>query len=798
MNFGFKKIITFLILIIVLYPNTSRAQFLNGGMGASAQGGFNIQGIGAVLASCANVGELIEEGASAVGSGVGALFGNSQMGGEIGDATGDALTSGNPLEALNAGAEIIESSQAVPVKDSVVREETEEIKEEQKKSNFKERCLDAIARFAILKVMDKITFKTVEWINSGFNGNPFFPENRPNFFEELAQDEVLNFTSWFSANPQDYPFGQAIAETILLSVQNRLQDNMRFSLNQVLQHSNQYANYESFTAQFSVGGWAGYTAMMQPNNNIFGNYLMANNHLARRTRGTNITIAENFSRELSEGLGVINQRKCARTAMSDSYYSSGDEYIGQESELHLGNYPLIPEGGTMTGAIYLSLPPAVQDYLDIDQNGSDAQAAEYNALVRRSTCLEWRTVTPGRFIAEQTTQVLGSPLRKLELGDEIHENLGLIFDALLNQLVVQGLRGFQNSSGQYSSDPNSPNYNALWAQMNNQDFGGQTQQPTVAEVVNGAGANNTGLLNVQQQYLVQATEAISTLETLIRDIRVLDYCVPGPNPRWFEFGSQNMQTNLASVMPQSGSTAWTYYGDTISSLIGVDLTSNSNGSVVTSHDQFLNFMSFVLNSYRNEMLSEYSLNLPPPSVRPAAAGLYAQIESYQNTIQVLQNMVTGLTSSIPQLQYIQSQINSLTPEEQNNPNNPIVQSMASLLSQLSSQGALATQDQLNGLNEAQTGYESLLAATNSYISQCVIEVNAPVYSGPNERAPYPFSSITSHPLYSQIPAPTQGFLVGQTFGDTDQEINLSTYGNLDLEVPSVSVGQFASFLQSVF
>jgi hypothetical protein len=91
-----------------------------------------------------------------------------------------------------------------------------------------------------------------------------------------------------------------------------------------------------------------------------------------------------------------------------------------------------------------------------------------------------------------------------------------------------------------------------------------------------------------------------------------------------------------------------------------------------------------------------------------------------------------------------------------------------------------------------------LAATNNYINQCVTEVNAPVYSGPNERAPYPFSSITSHPLYSQIPAPTQGFLVGQTFGDTDQEINLSTYGNLDLEVPSVSVGQFASFLQSVF
>jgi hypothetical protein len=755
MKFGFKKIITLLIIVLIAYPNVTKAQFLNGGMGASAQGGFNLQGIAGVVASCANIAGAISNAASS-------LF--------------DSVVVSNV-------------SNAVPVTDSVVRSET-------KQQNFKERCLDALARYAVLKVIDKITLMTVEWINSGFEGNPFYPENRANFFEEIARDEVLTFTSWFSANPQDYPFGQAVAETILLSVQNRFQDNLRFSLNQVLQHSNQYANYDSFTAQFSIGGWAGYTAMMEPSNNIFGNYLMANNYLARQTRGTTINIAENFRQELSEGLGVINQRKCARTAMSDSYYSSGDEYIDETNDLHLGGYPLIPAGGTMTGSIYLSLPPVVQDYLD-NQNGTDAQAAEYNALVRRSTCVSWRTVTPGRFIAEQTTQALGSPLRNLELGDELNENLGLIFDALLNQLVQQGLNAFYNSSG-YSSNPTDPNYNAIWAQNNNQDFGNQSQQPTVNEAINGNGSNNLGLIDIQQQYLLQATETVETLNTLIRDIRVLDYCIPGPNPRWYENANINMQNTLAGVAPQSGGSAWIYYTNIVNGFTGVNLFSNGSNGGVNSHPQFLNFMTYLLDSYRNAMYLRYSLNLPPPSVRPAAAGLYNQIPTYQSTISALENNISSLISAIPQLQYIQSQINALTPAEQANQNNPTVQSMTSLLAQLSSQGVLVTQSQLENIVESQLGYESLSAASNDYINQCIAEVTSPTYAGGNERVAYPFSSITTHPLFSQIPQPTNVFLGGETFGDSAGEIDLSGYLDLQLEVPSVSVEQFANFLEALY
>lgn len=792
----FLLIAIFLSSTNVSYAQLAGAGGFGGGAGGGAGGGINIGGVGGVLANCLlNPTELISSGVEAIGN----LFGTSGAGG----ATNDVLQ-GDPSAAATAATNAVQDAMAVPVKDPVTRQRAAEIKKEAKDQNIKERCLDSAARFVVLKVIDKITLKTVEWINSGFEGNPFFPENRPNFFEELAQDEFIAFTGWFSGDANLYPFGQAISEILLSSVSNTFQQNMRFSLNQVLQHSNQYATYQNFSVNFSVGGWAGYTAMMQPNNNIFGNYLLANNHLARQTRGTNINIAENFRQELNEGLGVINQRKCARTAMSDSYYSSGDEYIDETNPLHLGNgYPLIPPGGIIPPGVAQSLPPAVLAYLSPDGSfvaDSPDTVNEYNAIVRRSTCVAWRTVTPGRFIAEQTTQALGSPLRSLELGDELNENIGLIFDALLNQLVQQGLRAVTNSSGDYSSNPNSPNYSALWAQANNQDFGGSTQQPPITTALPNTGnpQNNSEILNIQQQYLLSSTQAIERIDQLIRDIRTLDYCVPGPNPRWYEFGSQNISQLVASVSPiippdENAS----YYINIINQLTGIDLSSNGT-SVVASYGDFTAFMNYLLSAYRSAMDASYPANLPPPNIRPTANALFSQIEGYQSTYVSLQNTSNLLLTSIPQLQFIQSQLANLSPEEQANPDNPTVQSMTSLLTQLSSQGALVTQQQLDALNQTSGSYASILAAIDNYISQCITETTAPTYPAGEERVPYPFSSITGNQRYSQIPGPNNLFLQNVNFGDSVGEINLSGFNNLGITVPSVSTQQFVNLLQSVY
>jgi hypothetical protein len=656
--------------------------------------------------------------------------------------------------------------------------------------SFKEECLDLIARYAVLKIMDKITLMTVEWINSGFDGNPFYPENRENFFEQIAKDEVTSFTSWFSMNPEDYPFGRIISETILLTVQNRLQDNLRFSLNQVLQHNNQYASYENFQARFSVGGWAGYTAFAQPNNNVFGNYLMAQNHLSRQVAGTNVTVAANFQKELAEAGGLLNQRVCRLTETGDP----DDEYIGQRDERYMGDYPLMSSNGTVSDIIDL-LPPAVQAEL----SGLDdfAQREMYNYFVKRSTCAKWETVTPGRFIAEQTSQaVINSPFRNLELADEFNENLGLILDALAAQLFEQGLRAFQRPDGQYSSNPNDPNYNAIWAQSNDSDFGSSTNQPTVGQFIQGGsgGGINSSLLEVQQNYLIRANLSLQNLTTLVRDIRALDYCVPGPNPRWYDDGIVNLQNNISATISPGGDGA--YYAAAVQQITGIIVPD----SIVQDFGQFNSFINFVISKYRDEVFANYSPLLPPPTIRPVSTNYYSQIDGYQTQIQVLQSQINDLIPLIPQIQAIVSQYESLTPEQQQDSSSPEMQTITSLLTQITNQGGIVNQNQLDQLNQNISSQASQISAVNQYISQCISEVSSSGYLGLEERVNYPFQSVFENPLVSQpaLAPNVNRYLSNINFGDSNNEINLSGFNNLGLTIPTVSTETFSNYLQTLY
>ncbi len=795
---------TLTVSISPIIPQKAHAQVFNMGGGGSSSGGINMQGIGGVIASC-SVGWIAKRIAArklqnAANAGINAGT----------DAAGDVLESSigiNPFQITSGGG----IGPTVPVSDSATRTSvqtgTSNIENEGVMQSFKEECLDALARFAMLKLIDKLTFSIVDWVNSGFKGDSFYPKDRPNFFEQIAKDEVLSFTSWFSMNPQDYPFGKIVAETILMSLQNTVQSNFRSSLQQVLAHSNQYANYENFQAKFSVGGWAGYTAFALPNNNVFGNYLMANSHLARQTAGTNITVAANFSKELSEAGGLINQRKCAATAHNDSSYTSGDEYFDSTDPMHLGNWPVIPQGGSLTPGMVQALPSAVANYLDgLDGPGIIADGPntifEYNIIVKRSTCVRWMTLTPGRFIAEQTTQALGSPLRVLELGDELNENIGLIFDALLNQLVSRGLASFSNSTGSYSSNPNDPNYNALWAQMNDSNHGSSSNQPNISDVITGGtgtgsgGTSNLGLVALQQNYVVLADEVITKISDIIRDTRTLDYCVPGPNPKWYENGYENLIATIDSNVADFYGTEQeiqNYYADWVNQIAGVTV---STGPHVGSNSQFRSFMTHIFNKYSEEMFNRYALSNPPPAIRPTAANLFNQIPNHQSTITFLQGQVSGLAGVMSQLEYIQSELMAITPaSEQQNQNNPQVQMLTSLLNQIASQGVLVNQDEYAQLSSQNTAYAGQLSMINQHIQSCIAQTAPAVYPVNNERTLYPFPSIQNNPNFGNIQSPSGNTFMSDTnFGSGAGSINISSYGGQNISVSSSGTATFANVL----
>lgn len=588
-------------------PLTSYAQ-IGGAVSGALGGSVNIQGVGPILLSC-----LAQEmgplggGSSPFGGGADAV----ESAGEIGGIEG-----GDGINAI-ISPETAGSIQSVPVSDAVVQADTEKIKDnskdikiEEEKDTRKERCEDKIARFIALEAMDKITFATLEWINSGFEGKPFFVENPEQFFSDLATDELLGFSAIFTGDENLYPFGETIVRTVFLSFQQSFQQNMVNSLNNVLAHGTR----EEWSGDFSVGGWAGYTAYVEPNNNIFGSYIESSRNLGNKLNGTRVSKAINVQAELQQGLGFLSQRSCAETEGGGSYIPENSIQHIKVGVSHITQINQIPTN------VYTYITACeADDVFDEDGDGeadSDGLCEGFDEDIiavaedfrGRSICTRWKTNTPGNQIAEQVTRAVGASQEQNLLVDELNESLGLLLDALLNQFITQGLSSFYEPTGNYTED------NVAWAQVNGLNPGEPQDSIPFIDAMNGGGQGNEsfeGIVPLQEQYIQGATTLVTLYGEIVQRTRDLDYCVPGPNPGW-QTHSANAIADYFSLIPAYESlpqASWT--GSTPAGIS--DLTESiSNFSLATDQEglnEYINLIySFIIEVFTGVSLENDELN----------------------------------------------------------------------------------------------------------------------------------------------------------------------------------------------
>jgi hypothetical protein len=683
-------------------------------------------------------------------------------------------------------------------------QELTKIRKEEEKDTHKEKCSDAIAHFIVMKVIDKITLATVDWINSGFAGDPFYVEDTFGFLNNIATEEINNVTGWFTASPEGYPFGDIVMMSILGTLQQEFTENMQFSLNQVLAHG----DYSEFRVNFNIGGWAGYNAFLQPNNNPFGNYLLVNEELGRRIGGTSINIAENFSRQLNQSGGFLSQRKCVMSGTGlDDHIPADSDPDANPPYLNPNTYQLIPSGGTMTGAIYTSLPADFQAGLDI-LGGTDEQAEVYNNTVLRSTCKKWEVITPGSVVANQLTTNINLNNSKLVSADELNENLGLIFDALLLQLVNTGIRSFQGASNGGSSDNN-----VLLAQVEGLNPGdpgvtgdGFVPAPPPLDIIQGTGEVDTTIFDVQSQYINTANgQALPLADELIRKIRALDFCVPGPNPRWYSNGLISLQQALQGIpTPPNGSSSQEqqdYYAMQINTLTGINISPSND---MTNMGQFNSFMQNVFNKYAEKMLATYPLTSAPPTTRSVLNSLFNDMDTYSSDISIMNDIVSDINEVLPTLQAVQD---ALAVIEANtgtlDPANPDVQAQLSIFDSISDQ--LASQDEYDTLVSRIGEYQTANLVISSHLNSCIQEtvVNAGSYSAPNQNQTYPFAYFDTYtqtvPPGFGLPGPDTSFLPGVIFDDVvgGNSINIQ-FGNIDIDSTSGDLTDFEGVLQTIY
>mgnify|MGYP003423239775 CR=1 FL=1 len=769
----------------------------NGGLGADLGG---ILGIGANCALSA-IGGLGGDGGgdNPLGGTITSLFGGDD--GENDLAGG--VTEGGLEDVVSQASS---SMSTVPVNDqgaissindfdSSASAKLKVIKKEELKDTKKEGCLDKIVKYAATKALDKITLATVDWINNGFEGQPHYLEDTAGFFSVIATEEINMVTGGLTGCFQagNCPFGQDVMEAILTNLQRDFYQEAQFSLNEVLAHG----TAEEFSVDFSVGGWAGYVGMLRPANNPISQYFETNNYIARQIQGTSINASLDFRSQLTQSGGFLDQRECVLTATGDPE----DDYIPEDDPYHT------PTGGPVPDVVYTE----IQYNPNLQTPMTEEQAYDLQVFTMRSVCRQWRNLTPGGIISDQIKDAIKIPQEELLMADELNEDIGLIIDALLTQLVEQGLNSLSSAdTGGTAAD------NVLLAQVQGLQPGQVANgnvPPSGVDVIVGTNTLNSAM-DIQNEYITLAeapgTGALALLNELIAKTRALDYCVPGPNPYWAARGEAKLVEILTAIIPFVSSNPdqalaaqenQDYYSTQIFNLTGVDIDESTD---MDSYAEFVAFMENVFNLYSERMQDTtdggYNLINPPPSVRPLLPSLFYNMGTYQAELDFLNNYLANITNYLILLGNIQTALAQIAANNGGvlDPNDPNVQAQISVYNSISAN--FVTQDQLDSLINRITYYEAQIGVTEGHLNACIQETVNANYPYPDQRVAYPppvFPFTQTIAPFTSLPAPDADFLPGIDFGTGANDINVE-FNGVTIDNPSNGLDVFEDALESVY
>ncbi|HEY4505835.1 MAG TPA: hypothetical protein VJG67_04050 [Candidatus Paceibacterota bacterium] len=264
----------------------------------------------------------------------------------------------------------------------------------------KEYGLDAVAYFFANRMVEKIAAQTVNWINSGFEGNPAYVTNPEQFFLDVGDDTASKVLSSTALNQLCSPFK---AQVRLALVKNYINDNQNFSCTL----SKVKDNYDQFTQDFRQGGWEGWFEVTQnSNNNPYGAYFDYQGTLGRQVGAA----TEQLNKEIAQGAGFLSFKTC-------------------------------PDGQTVTQA---DIDNSITDPNLCDPDLGCSAPNPYDGYKVGDCKVKKETATPGSVISSSLNKVLHSGTDRINAADEIDEIIGALLGQLIDRIVGgigDGLRG---------------------------------------------------------------------------------------------------------------------------------------------------------------------------------------------------------------------------------------------------------------------------------------------------------------------------------------------------------------------
>lgn len=257
--------------------------------------------------------------------------------------------------------------------------------------------LETIGRNIAQKMVDDMVKSTIEWANTGFDGNPAYPNNWGRYVETTARGAAGEYISGTKLGFLCDPFQ---AQIKLSLVQQTVPQERQFecSLDKI------GVNYENFVNNFQEGGWnAFFEATQRDSGNPFSAYVTAQADLDDQI--ANQLGIVNEERRLNDGF--LSFKECARRNQRPSTNVSYEEFMEQ----------------------YESMSPQAQEDIRATYPNWDPSKGP-------NDCLDEGSVkTPGSVIKTQLDKALGSGLEGLISADSVDALVSAFASGLLQRFV---------------------------------------------------------------------------------------------------------------------------------------------------------------------------------------------------------------------------------------------------------------------------------------------------------------------------------------------------------------------------
>ncbi len=320
--------------------------------------------------------------------------------------------------------------------DTSTGEKLDEANKENKKSSIVTECLNGIAYTLAKNQLTAMTRSTMNWINAGFDGNPYFVQSTRSVLNSVERNIVE--PAIYGLADEAFPYG----DTFVLSYVNRFRNRSGLTGDRSLlaNLASNMADYiivdyqnddslsplenkqamekkavEKFSKDFSSGGWDGWAAMiLGDQNNPLGFYSAASRVISQEV--------ENATQDVRDEIvdGYMPQKDCVKW----QEYDENNEPVKEKKANGIEYYK----------------------YYESENRREKGE---------NDVCVKTKTITPASNIEKQAEEFLSTPVRQLELADNITDVLNSVFSVLLYAVQNQGLPGLTSGDYTYTQENTS-------------------------------------------------------------------------------------------------------------------------------------------------------------------------------------------------------------------------------------------------------------------------------------------------------------------------------------------------------